>query len=310
MAESGPQSLPTGLIGAIEGGGTKFVCALGSSPHRIVARERIETRRPAETLAAVGDFLSRAAGSARLAAIGFACFGPLELDRTRPAYGTMLATPKPDWSATPLVAPLRERFGVPVELDTDVNAAALAEWRWGAAQGCDPALYLTVGTGIGGGAVVRGAPLRGLLHPEMGHIPVPRLTWPDGSPDTYAGGCPFHGACLEGLASGPALEARLGYPAAQAPSEHPIWRLAAAYLAHALATITLVLSPQRIVIGGGVLQQPHLLPLIRAELRRVLNAYITRDELDTRLDQYVVAPHFQQDAGLIGAFALAERAFS
>jgi fructokinase len=298
------------LVGAVEGGGTKFVCAVGYGPREILARERIETRGPEETLRAVGDFLARAAGAERLSAIGFACFGPLELDAGRAAYGSMLATPKPGWSGAPLLAPLRDRFGVPAELDTDVNAAALAEWRWGAARGCDPALYLTVGTGIGGGAVVSGAPLRGLMHPEMGHIPIPRLPWPHGAPDTYAGGCPFHGACLEGLASGPALEARLGHPAEQAPREHPIWQLAAAYLAHALATYTLVLSPQRIVIGGGVLQQAHLLPLIRAELRRVLNGYVGRDELDSQLERYVVAPHFEQDAGLMGAFALAQRALS
>ena len=298
------------LVGAIEGGGTKFVCAVGFGPQRVVARERIDTRGPEETLRAVGDFLARAAGAERIRAIGFACFGPLELDSRRPAYGSMLATPKPGWRGASLLAPLRDRFGVPVELDPDVNAAALAEWRWGAARGCDPALYLTVGTGIGGGAVVSGAPLRGLMHPEMGHIPVPRLAWPDGAPDSYPGACPFHGACLEGLAAGPALEARLSYPAEQAPPDHPIWRLEAAYLAHALATYTLVLSPQRIVIGGGVLQQSHLLPLIRADLRRALNGYVARDELDTQLERYVVAPHFEQDAGLMGAFALAERALS
>src|SRR5687767_2685231 len=277
MTESGAQSLPAGLVGVIEGGGTKFVCAVGRSPDRVVARERIETRGPEETMGAVAQFLERAAGSERLSAIGFACFGPLELDRRRPAYGRMLATPKPGWSDAPLIGLLRERFGVPVELDTDVNAAALAEWRWGAARGCDPALYLTVGTGIGGGAVVGGAPLRGLMHPEMGHIPVPRLSWPNGKRDDFPGVCRFHGACLEGLASGPALEARLGAPAESVGTDHSIWQLEAGYLAHALAAYTLILSPQRIVLGGGVAQQPLLLPLIRNKLADALNGYVARE---------------------------------
>jgi len=221
----------------------------------------------------------------------------------------MLATPKSGWSGAPIIQPFTDRLRVPVILDTDVNGAALAEWKWGAAQGCDPALYLTVGTGIGGGAVVGGLPLRGLLHPEMGHIPVPRLNWPDGTPDTYAGSCPFHGACLEGLAAGPALLARLGMPAETAGPDHPIWELEAGYLAHALATYTLVLSPMRIVLGGGVFQQPHLINQVRRKLVEVLAGYVPREETATGVDGFVVAPRFGQDAGLIGAFALAQRYF-
>jgi fructokinase len=285
------------LLGAVEGGGTKFVCAVGYGPDQVLARERIDTTAPDETLNRVADFLAGAAAGTP-AAVGVACFGPLELDPNRPEFGRLLATPKPGWS------------GVPIAIDTDVNGAALAEWRWGAAQGCDPALYLTVGTGIGGGAVVRGRTLRGLLHPEMGHILLPRLTWPDGRPDDFPGVCPFHGACFEGLASGPALQARLGFPAEAAGAEHPIWDLEVGYLASALATLALVLSPQRIVLGGGVMQQGHLLARVQQRLPQVLAGYLKRDEVQSSVDRYVVAPRFGQDAGLIGAFALAETALA
>jgi len=294
------------LYGAVEGGGTKFVCAVGRGPDQILARTRIETKGPEETLDRVGSFFQNAAEGRPLAAVGIACFGPLELDERRPAYGHMLATPKSGWSGAPIIQPIMDRLRVPVILDTDVNGAALAEWLWGAAHGCDPALYLTVGTGIGGGAVIAGRPLRGLLHPEMGHIPVPRLSWSDGSPDTYAGSCPFHGACLEGLAAGPALLARLGVPAETTGPDHPIWELEAGYLAHALATYTLVLSPRRIVLGGGVFRQPRLINQVRRKFVEVLAGYLPREETATGVDGFVVAPRFGQDAGLIGAFALAQ----
>src|SRR5919202_4518055 len=214
------------LLGAVEGGGTKFVCAVGFGPHHILARERIDTTTPDETLARTADFLAQASGGA-LAAVGLACFGPIELDEQRAEYGRILATPKPQWSGADVLGTLRTRLPVPVAIDTDVNGAALGEWRWGAAQGCDPALYLTVGTGIGGGAVVHSRTLRGLLHPEMGHIPLPRLAWPDGRLADFPGVCPFQGACLEGLASGPALQARLGVPAEGIDPGHPVWELEA-----------------------------------------------------------------------------------
>lgn len=293
------------IFGAVEGGGTKFVCAVGHCPDHILARARIDTTSPAETLGRVADFLAQAAGSTGLAAVGVACFGPLELAPHAAAFGSLLATPKAGWSGAPVAATLEERLGVPVIIDTDVNGAALAEWRWGAAQNCDPALYLTVGTGIGGGVVFSGRPLHGLLHPEMGHIALPRSAWPDGRMDDFPGVCPFHGACFEGLASGPALQGRAGVPPDTLPPEHPLWELEAGYLAQALATFLLVLSPQRIVVGGGVLQQGHLLTRVRRRLPQMLAGYIARDEVEHATAGYVVAPHFGQDAGLIGAFALA-----
>jgi fructokinase len=299
------------LYGAVEGGGTKFVCAIGRGPDRILARARFDTTSPEETLSLVGDFLAqatRAAGHAALTAVGVACFGPLELDEQAPNFGCLLATPKPGWSGAAVVRALQEQLDVPVVIDTDVNGAALAEWRWGAAQGCDPTLYLTVGTGIGGGAVVGGRPLHGLLHPEMGHILLPRLPWPNGRPDDFPGTCPFHGGCFEGLASGPALQARLGLQPESLDPEHPIWELEAGYLAHALATYVLVLSPQRLVVGGGVLQQGHLINRIRRRLGQVLAGYVKRPQVEREAHRYVVSPRFGQDAGLIGAFALASMA--
>jgi fructokinase len=298
------------LFGAVEGGGTKFVCAVGYGPDEILARTRIDTRGPNETLAEVADFLAATSWSQPLTAVGVACFGPLELDPQRATYGHTLETPKAGWNDVPIIQPIAERLGVPVALDTDVNAACLAEWLWGAARGCDPCLYLTVGTGIGGGVVVNGQPLRGLMHPEMGHILLPRLTWPDGTPDTYAGACRFHSGCLEGLASGPALLGRLGHNAEYAAPEHPIWELEAGYLAAALATFTLVLSPERIVIGGGIAQQEQLLPRVRRRLTEMLNGYVQRAEATTDVERYVVPPRFGQDAGLAGAFALASQARS
>jgi fructokinase len=304
-----PAGERTPHYGAVEGGGTKFVCAVGTGPGRILARTRIETTTPEATLRQVCDFLARKAEEVPLAAVGVACFGPLELDPGAPEFGSMLATPKPGWSGAPIREPIRERLGVPVVVETDVNGAALGEWRWGAARGCDPVLYLTVGTGIGGGIVLGGRPLHGLLHPEMGHIPLPRLTWPDGRLDDFPGTCPFHGACFEGLASGPALAARCGGTSPEAlDPEHPVWELEAGYVASALATYVLVLSPQRIVVGGGVTQSGHFLARVRRRLPQVLAGYVKRPQVNTDVDSYVVAPRFGQEAGLIGALALAEGA--
>ena len=295
-------------LGAVEGGGTKFVCAVGTGPERVLARARIETTTPQETLDRVCDFLLRQAAEAPLDAVGVACFGPLELDPRSPELGSLLATPKPGWSGAPVGRTLRERLGVPVVVDTDVNGAALAEARWGAARDCDPALYLTIGTGIGGGAVIDGRPLHGLLHPEMGHILLPRLPWPDGRPDDFPGACPFHGACFEGLAAGPALTARAGTSLESLDPEHPLWELAAGYIATALATYVLVLAPQRIVVGGGVPQGGHLLRRVRRRLPAVLAGYVKRPQVDSGVGEYVVAPRFGQDAGVMGALALAQSA--
>lgn len=293
------------MLGAVEGGGTKFVCMLGTSPTDVVDQTTIPTTDPVETIGGVVDFFSRPRPGIRLAAIGVATFGPIELDPESPDYGCVLGTPKQRWSGARILAPLRRRFGVPLGWDTDVNGAVLGEARWGAAQGVDPVVYLTIGTGIGGGALVNGKPVHGLLHPEMGHLPVPRLPG-----DNFPGNCPFHGACLEGMVSGPALAERYGRPMSEVPVEDPIWDLAARYLAHGLAGIVYTLSPRRIVLGGGVMRQSHLLPRVRRALVETVNGYLPVRAFTKDIDSYVVESTLDQKAGLYGALVLAERALA
>jgi len=255
---------PEVLFGAIEAGGTKFVCAVGSGPDDIRAQERFDTTLPAETIGRCLAFLQRFDG---LAAVGIAAFGPLDLHASSATYGFITSTPKAGWRNTNLAGAISRALGLPVGIDTDVNGAALGEWRWGAARDLDNFLYLTVGTGIGGGAFVNGRVVHGLLHPEMGHIRVPH----DLSADPFAGSCPYHGDCLEGLATGVAMQKRWGQKAETLPAGHPAWELEAHYLALALANYVCVLSPQRIIMGGGVMSQPQLLPLVRRKLVYVLN---------------------------------------
>ncbi len=239
-----------------------------------------------------------------MGAIGIGSFGPVDLQPGSPRYGFITSTPKPGWADTDVAGAIQRALGVPVGFDTDVNAAALGEWRYGAAQGLDTVLYLTVGTGIGGGGLVGGRPMHGLVHPEMGHVRVPH----DAARDPFPGVCPFHGDCLEGLASGPAMAARWGIPAEQLPEAHPAWRLEAHYLALALHGFVCTLSPQRIVIGGGVMESPHLLPLVRQELTTLLNGYIQAPELGSDIERYVVPPALGRRSGVVGALVLAARA--
>ena len=290
------------LYGAIEAGGTKFVCAVGSSPSDLTARARIATTSPRETL---GQCLEFFRSQPKLDALGVGCFGPLELRRGARRYGHVTSTPKPGWNNADIVGPLSEALSVPIGFDTDVNAAVLGESRWGAAQNLDTAIYITIGTGIGGGALVGGQLAHGLVHPEMGHLLVPR------EPDDleFAGHCPFHGGrCWEGLASGPALEGRWGKPAETLPPEHPAWDLEARYIASALTSLVLVLSPERLILGGGVMQVGVLFPLIRQHLVRSLAGYVQADLLNEGIDQYVVPPLLGAQSGIAGALALAERA--
>ena len=292
------------LYGGVEGGGTKFVCVVGSGPGDIRAETRFPTTTPAETMGqAVAFFRQQEAVHGRLEAIGLACFGPLDPDPGSPSYGRIQPTPKPGWSGADVVTPLKEAFGVPVGFDTDVNGAALAEWRWGAAQGCDPVLYLTIGTGIGGGVLVNGKLLHGLIHPEMGHIFIPH----DRERDPFPGSCPFHGDCFEGLANGPALLKRWGQPAETLPPDHPAWEIEATYIAYALANYITSLSPQRIVLGGGVAQQTQMFPLIHQKVPQILNGYIHAPQILERITEYIVPPGLGGRAGVLGAIALAEQ---
>ena len=287
------------LFAGLEGGGTKFVCAVATGPEDIRAQESFPTTTPEETIGKAISFLKR---HEPFAALGIASFGPCDLDPRSPAYGHITSTPKAGWENVNLLGIFRREFPVPVGFDTDVNVAALGEWKWGAGRGLDTVLYLTVGTGIGGGGVINGRMLHGLIHPEMGHIRVPRV-----ADDTFAGNCPYHGDCLQGLAAGPAIEARWGKPAEELQPDHPAWSLEAAYLALAVNDLICVLSPQRIILGGGVMYQRHLFPLIRQKVKRLLNGYIQSPLILERIEEFIVPPGLGDRSGVLGAIALAEQ---
>jgi len=292
----------TTLYAGLEAGGTKFNCVVGAGPDDIRAETRIPTTTPEATVReALEFFRAQRAALGPLTAAGVASFGPVDLDPASATYGFITSTPKPGWAHTDIVGPVRQALVVPVQFDTDVNAAALGEGRWGAAQGLDHFIYLTVGTGIGGGGLVGGAMLHGLVHPEMGHVRIPH----DRTADPYEGHCPFHGDCLEGLACGPAMNARWGRPAEELPDDHPAWALEARYLALALNDFVCTLSPRRIILGGGVMERLSLFPRIHRELQSLLNGYVQAPQITTHIDRYVVPPAFGPRAGLIGALALA-----
>jgi fructokinase len=292
------------LLGGIEAGGTKVICAVASDLPRIDTQTAIPTTTPAETLRQAIEFFRRQTRTP--AAVGVASFGPVDIDPSSAGYGRIGRTPKPGWTGTDVLGPLRAALGVPVRLDTDVNGAALAEARWGAGRGCRTLVYLTVGTGIGGGALVEGRLLHGLRHPEMGHIRIPH----DPALDAFAGACPFHGDCLEGLASGEAIRQRWGQSTETLPPQHPAWELEAGYLAAGLTSIALTLSPERIVLGGGVMQQPQLLPLIRRRFHDLLAGYSVGDMTAAELDRYIVPSTLGGRAGVLGALALARDALT
>lgn len=291
------------LYGGIEAGGTKFVCAVGTGPDDLRAEVRFPTTTPAATIGRAIAFFREQQRSARLAAVGVGSFGPLDPDPDSPTFGRIASTPKPGWDQTDVAGMVRRALDVPVGFDTDVNAAALGEYRWGAAQGLDTFIYLTIGTGIGGGGMVNGRLMHGLVHPEMGHIRIPH----DREVDPFDGACPYHGDCLEGLAAGPALEQRWGQPPQALPEDHPAWTLEAHYLALALTNYICVLSPQRIVMGGGVMEQRQLFPLVRREVQDLLNGYVQAPEVLDRIDEYVVPPALGERAGVLGAIALAQQ---
>jgi fructokinase len=289
------------LLGGIEAGGTKFVCAVGRGPGELRAEARFATTTPGETIARAIEFLRQAAGDELLAAVGIGSFGPIDPNPESATFGHITSTPKPGWAQTDLAGAVARALEVPVGFDTDVNAAALGEHRWGAAQGLDTFAYLTVGTGIGGGAMVGDRLVHGLLHPEMGHLSIaPRQD------DDFPGVCPFHGRCLEGLASGPALEKRWGQKADSLPDDHPAWDLEAHYLALGLVNIVCVLSPGRVILGGGVMTRQQLFPAIRQKLRALLNGYVQAPAITQDNEEFVVPPGLGHRSGVLGAIALAE----
>ncbi|HEY2392544.1 MAG TPA: ROK family protein [Candidatus Angelobacter sp.] len=287
------------LLGAIEAGGTKFCCAVGTPDGNVIREILIPTTTPEETMRQVIEFFLPQGG--KLAAIGVGSFGPIQLNRDLPKYGCITNTPKNGWVDFDLLGSLQSAFPIPVALDTDVNVAALAEVYWGTAQGLNTFVYITVGTGIGGGALVEGNILHGLTHPEMGHIRIPH----DKIRDPFPGICPYHGDCLEGLASGPALEARWGITANGLPQEHPAWSLEAEYLAMGCVNWICTLSPERVILGGGVMQQRHLFALIRDRVVLLLKGYLDAPEIIHNIDSFIVPSSLTGRSGILGALALA-----
>jgi len=292
------------LLGAVEAGGTKVICAVGRED-AVLAETRIPTTDPARTLGAALEFFrAQRAALGPVRALGIASFGPIELDRASPAWGCVLDTPKPHWNHAPLVRPFAEELGCPVGFDTDVNGAALAELQSGAGRGLQSLAYITVGTGIGVGLISHGRCVHGMLHPEAGHI-FPRRHALDAG---FAGTCPFHGDCLEGLACGPAIAARTGLPAEALGAAHPAWIIEADYLGQLCAHLVLTHSPQRIVLGGGVMAQQGLIEAVRARMLHWLGGYIKRPALADGAARYVVPPGLGTRSGIMGAFALAAAA--
>jgi fructokinase len=292
----------TRVFGAVEAGGTKFVCAVGNAHGEILAQTRFPTSEPTATLATMFDFLRQQRDNfGPYAAVGIGTFGPIELDATSPLYGHIRRTPKSGWSDTDVVGPVAREFSCPIGLDTDVNGAALAEHIWGCARDIEDLVYLTIGTGIGGGVMVNGKTITGLMHPEIGHL-FPRRHALDMN---FKGICPFHDDCLEGLASGTAIIARTGFPLDQLAISHPQWEIEADYLGQLCAQLILTVSPRRIVIGGGVMGQTRLLPMIREQTCHWLRGYIARLEIIAAMDDYIVLPGLGPRSGVLGALALA-----
>jgi fructokinase len=292
----------TTLYGGIEAGGTKFVCAVASGPGDVRAEVRFPTTNPAETIGRSISFFQEQAAKTPLAAIGIAAFGPVDPNPVSPTFGYITTTPKPGWANADFAGAVGRALGVPVGFDTDVNGAALGEHRWGAAQGLDTFIYLTIGTGVGGGGMVGGQLMHGLLHPEMGHIRMPRP-----KDDAFPGICPYHGDCFEGLACGPALKARWGQPAETLPADHPAWDLEAQTIALGLCNFIFTLSPQRIIIGGGVMAQEQMFPLVRRKVQTLLAGYVQSPAiLGDGIDTYIVPPGLGNMAGVLGAIALAQ----
>ena len=291
------------LFGSIEGGGTKFVCTVAAGPNDIKDEIRYPTTTPDETLArAIAFFQEQQAKHGKLAALGIGSFGPIDVDRGSPTWGYVTGTPKPHWSHTDVVGRIRKHFDVPIAWDTDVNAAAFGEHKWGAARGLDTFIYLTIGTGIGGGGMIGGKLMHGLVHPEMGHIALPH----DREADPFSGICPYHGDCLEGMASGTAVGKRWNAASRDLPPDHEAWVLEADYLALGLRTFVVTLSPQRIIMGGGVMKVAGLFPRVRARLQKALNGYVEHEAILENIDDYVVWPELGDQAGMLGGIALAQ----
>ena len=287
-------------IGALEAGGTKMVLAVYTEDGAELEQRTIPTQTPEETMPVMIDFFRRH----EIDALGIGSFGPLDLNPASPAYGSITTTPKLAWRDYPLLRNLLDGREIPAAIDTDVNAAAIAEVELGAARGCKNAVYVTVGTGIGGGVYVDGEAVHGLLHPEVGHMLL-RAHPDDPNP---RGVCPYHEGCLEGLASGPAIGARVEGDARKLPDDHPTFAIEAYYLAQMCANLIVTVSPERIILGGGVMQRTSLLPMVRRETQRLLGGYVASPMVTERMDEYIVAPELFPVSGLVGSYLIGKRA--
>lgn len=291
-----------GLYGGIESGGTKFFCIVGSSPEHIVAELRIPTTTPEETIQGVVEFFKPLTNTGVLTAIGIASFGPLDLNPKSSTFGFITTTPKPGWHNIDLLGQIKYRLNLPAIIDTDVNAAAFGEMFWNKDQNSsDPFLYMTVGTGIGIGAVINGEPLHGLVHAEGGHMFIPH----DTQNDAFPGVCPYHGDCLEGLASGNAMKSRWGRNPEELPEDHIGWDLEAEYLSTALINLVYVYSPQQIVLGGGVMQHKGLIDMVKAKVRARNEGYVHSYMLEEKIGEYIHLPILGNRSGALGAMAMA-----
>ena len=283
------------LIGGIEAGGTKMVCAVGDENGVVKDRTSFPTRQPEETFADMIAYYR----NWDIQALGIGCFGPLDLNRQSRTYGYITKTPKPGWGNCDIVGAFKDALGVPVGFDTDVNGAVLGEVTWGAAKGLDSAIYITIGTGVGVGVYVNGGLLHGLVHPEGGHILLIRHP-----KDTYEGKCPFHKNCVEGLAAGPSIEARWGKKAAELADRDEVWEMEAYYIAQAITDYIFSYSPQKIILWGGVMHQEKLFGMVRKEVLNLLNGYVAHEMITEYIDQYIVPPALGEDPGIMGAIKL------
>jgi fructokinase len=292
------------LFGGIEAGGTKFVCMIGSDPRHVFAEERFATTTPAETMDQAVRFFNPYVENNSLVAVGIASFGPLDLNPDSPTYGYITTTPKPGWSWVDLYSEIQGRLNVPVALDTDVNAAAYGECYWNPEnRSLDPFVYVTVGTGIGVGVIANGVPLHGLMHGEAGHFRIPH----DWQRDPFPGICPYHGDCLEGLASGSAMANRWGKQPEELPDSLGAWDLETDYLACAIANLIYAYSPQKIIVGGGVSKHPGLHQALHCKVKQLINGYIELPLLADRIDQYILPPALGNRSGGLGAIAMARQ---
>lgn len=285
-------------LGALEAGGTKMVCAVGDETGKIFDQISIPTRTPEDTVPEMLAYFKKA----EIEALGIGCFGPIDPDKSSATYGYITSTPKLAWRNYNIVGAFEEALGCPVGFDTDVNGSVLGEVTFGQAKGKNNVIYITIGTGVGAGVFVEGKLVHGMLHPEAGHVLIQKR--PD---DNYQGKCPYHKSCLEGLAAGPAIEERWGKKAIELKDREEVWDLESYYIAQALVGYILTVSPEMIILGGGVMHQEQLFPKIRSYVKELLNGYIQTEEIE-HMESYIVPASLKDNQGIMGCLELGRRA--